>query len=138
MYSPPHALILFMDYFMPAVLCVAPACKNIVRDGGSRCEKHRKTAKKERVENRKITGRRNSKIYNTQRWKRLSIKKRTVTPFCENCEDHGVMKVADVVDHIVELEDGGEPYEWSNLKSLCHSCHNNKTADEARKRKREK
>lgn len=122
---------------MPSVLCVAPACKEIVRDGGSRCEKHRKKMTKERTENRKFYGgRRNSHIYDSARWRRLSIKKRTVNPFCEVCEKNGIMNSADVVDHIIEIEDGGGAFKWDNLMSMCHHHHNEKTQREKRKRQR--
>ena len=119
-----------------AVLCVAPSCKEIVRDSTSRCEKHKFTAKKDKNKLRELRGgRRNSKVYDSSRWRRLSNKKRTVTPFCEMCEVDGVTLVADVTDHIIEIEDGGNQYEWDNLMSLCHTCHNQKTADEKRKRR---
>lgn len=117
------------------VLCVAPACREVVRDGHSRCEKHRKATRTQKVQVRKASGgRRNSHIYDTQRWKRLSKKKRTVTPFCEMCDAEGVTTVADVVDHIQEIEDGGDPYKWDNLMSLCHHHHNGKTAKVKRER----
>jgi hypothetical protein len=113
---------------MIPVLCSAPACKTIVRDGHARCELHRKTQKthanKVRAEQRKEQSREKSFIYNTAAWKRLSIKKRTVDPFCEDCLERSpvVYKQADVVDHIV----------------LCHSCHARKTANEKNRRKSEK
>ncbi len=120
---------------MAGILCVAPACRIVVRDGTSRCEKHTKVARKVKVELRSFSGVANSKIYNSSRWRRLSKKKRTVTPFCEDCEDLGVTTLADVVDHIVEINDDKTlAYTWSNLKSLCHGCHNTKTATEKRKR----
>jgi 5-methylcytosine-specific restriction endonuclease McrA len=31
------------------------------------------------------------------------------------------------VDHIVGLRDGGEPFELTNLQTLCGSCHGKKT-----------
>lgn len=124
---------------MIPVMCSAPSCNVIVRDGNARCEKHRKQQKtestKRRNEQRKEQSRENSFIYNTAAWSRLSKKKRTVDPFCEQCLEDGRYEQADVVDHIVELKDGGKPYEWSNFRSLCHRCHNVKTAAEKRKRK---
>lgn len=120
-------------------MCVAPACREIVRDGSSRCEIHKKQQKKvstaRRNEQRKEQSKENTFIYNTAAWSRLSKKKRTVDPFCEQCLEDGRYKQADVVDHIMELKDGGKPYEWSNLRSLCHGCHARKTADEKNKRK---
>jgi 5-methylcytosine-specific restriction endonuclease McrA len=38
------------------------------------------------------------------------------------------------VDHIIELKDGGAPLSEDNAMSLCARCHNQKTADEKRKR----
>jgi 5-methylcytosine-specific restriction endonuclease McrA len=32
-----------------------------------------------------------------------------------------------VVDHIIPLKDGGEPFSFSNLQSLCHMHHGQKT-----------
>jgi len=32
------------------------------------------------------------------------------------------------VDHIVEIQDGGEEFDLANLRSLCHRCHARKTA----------
>ena len=118
------------------VLCTAPACKEIVRDGTSKCEKHKRKQTKESNKLRKVNGgRRNAKVYDSVRWRNLSKKKRQNTPFCEMCDEEGVTTVADVVDHIVEIEDGGDPFAWDNLMSLCHGHHNSKTAKEKRKRR---
>ena len=45
--------------------------------------------------------------------------------FCAHCERRPSRLF---VDHIVELKDGGEPLEQSNLEPLCGSCHSLKTA----------
>lgn len=34
----------------------------------------------------------------------------------------------DVLDHIIELKDGGAPFDEDNVQSLCHRHHNKKTA----------
>jgi 5-methylcytosine-specific restriction endonuclease McrA len=31
------------------------------------------------------------------------------------------------VDHIKALADGGEPFDFDNLRSLCHACHSRVT-----------
>ncbi len=126
-----------------AVLCVSPSCKTIVRDGGARCEKHRTKPKKlqrDIVVHRKhkdqvFTGV-NASVYNSARWKRLRNKKLVMSPYCEHCEDAKVPEViAQVVDHIVEIRDNKKlTYSMGNLQSLCHQCHNTKTAVEQRKR----
>lgn len=38
---------------------------------------------------------------------------------CQRCGRRGRMEV----HHKVALADGGEPYELSNLETLCRSCH---------------
>ena len=39
------------------------------------------------------------------------------------------------VDHLVPLEDGGDPWSESNLQALCRGCHIAKTAAENRARR---
>lgn len=49
---------------------------------------------------------------------------------CVMCKAEGVIKQAELVDHIKPIMDGGEVFDWDNLQSLCHSHHNSKTAKE--------
>lgn len=128
---------------MPRILCIHPSCKTVVEyeEGNrqTRCEKHAKNNKRkprEIPDHQRLNGGKGSHIYSTQRWRRLSKKKRAVNPFCEDCELDGVMNPCDIVDHVVEIKDGGEPFLWSNLRSLCHAHHNAKTAKERERRKR--
>lgn len=46
----------------------------------------------------------------------------------------GRTEPAVIVDHVKEIADGGDPYDWDNLQSLCLPCHNRKTAAERRRR----
>jgi 5-methylcytosine-specific restriction endonuclease McrA len=126
-----------------AKLCCYPSCTEIVRDGLSgRCLKHRKAGKtiQGKSTSTKIYKDKESRhsanrhIYDSARWRRVSLKKRTMTPFCEHCEDEGIIKVADLVDHIQEISDGGNPFQTSNLMSLCYQHHAQKTANEVRNR----
>lgn len=45
---------------------------------------------------------------------------------CRNCGKYGRLEV----DHILPLEDGGAPYDESNLQALCRRCHFAKTRAE--------
>ncbi|CAH7477098.1 putative enzyme [Vibrio chagasii] len=126
------------------VKCVAPSCNEIIRDGsGSRCPAHTTSQSRHKARQKRTNELRNAahglkhhKIYDTARWKRLSIKKRTIDPFCEDCWDNGTEKQADLVDHIVEISDDIEKaYLYTNLRSLCYGCHARKTADEQQRRK---
>lgn len=73
-------------------------------------------------------------FYNTPAWKKCRKAFRAANPLCKSCEQRGRIVSADVVDHIVERRDGGADLDWSNLQSLCHACHNAKSADERRQR----
>ncbi len=51
-------------------------------------------------------------------------------PLCRMCG-----RLADLVDHIVPIMDGGAVLDEENLQSLCTACHARKTqADLARRR----
>lgn len=54
-------------------------------------------------------------------------------PLCAHCEQAGRVTLADEVDHIVPLIEGGADDE-SNFQSLCSPCHKVKTAREASRR----
>lgn len=50
---------------------------------------------------------------------------------CQDCGRSGTRLFA---DHIVELKDGGAPFDESNGQALCGSCHSTKSAAERRHR----
>lgn len=62
-------------------------------------------------------------------WERLRSRKIRTNPLCEECERQGLVVPAQDVDHIVPFEGRADPkrLDWSNLQSLCRSCHNRKT-----------
>lgn len=141
--------ILFGGLMARGIMCEC-GCKSIITEINpktnrifSKCEKSRKeytktsSARRKQNRNEGMDHARNksgSLIYDTRAWRRLSDKKRTVNPFCERCLKEGRHVVAKIVDHKVEIKDGGKPYEWSNLESMCYQCHNTKTQDEKDKR----
>lgn len=57
-------------------------------------------------------------------------------PLCEQCERDGKSTPAELVDHIVELIDGGDSMAEDNLQALCRKCHAKKTRREEQKRRR--
>lgn len=63
-------------------------------------------------------------FYWSAKWRRLRDWYRALHPLCEECEKRGLTVQADLVDHILSIEEGGDPMAVSNLRSLCHSCHN--------------
>lgn len=78
----------------------------------------------------------NSKFYNSKQWRELRAMYIKEKPLCEWCNEEGVVKGADVVDHIKEIRDGGERLDQENLMSMCHMHHNQKTNWERQKRRK--
>ncbi|MFR0693460.1 HNH endonuclease signature motif containing protein [Enterobacterales bacterium AE_CKDN230030158-1A_HGKHYDSX7] len=70
-------------------------------------------------------------VYQSTRWANLSAKLRREVGQCEKCgRSDGCL----YVDHVVELRDGGHPWDRSNLQVLCASCHSLKTQAVAKDR----
>ncbi|WP_082407286.1 HNH endonuclease signature motif containing protein [Mesorhizobium sp. 1M-11] len=66
--------------------------------------------------------------YNTTAWRDLRQAKLSSQPLCEVCLRREVVEVANTVDHIVRINDGGEPFPpLAGLMSLCPACHQHKT-----------
>ena len=70
---------------------------------------------------------RHKNIYNTARWQRLRLAKLRDCPLCEYCPPNR-RRPATEVDHFRAISDGGDPFDWNNLRSVCHECHSQKTA----------
>lgn len=71
-----------------------------------------------------------------RRWDKISSQRRKKEPLCRLCLSAGVIMPAEIVDHIVPLEDGGSNEE-SNLMPLCKRCHDSvKTPADRRQRRR--
>ena len=63
------------------------------------------------------------RFWDIKDWKVLRVQAlRRDGGICVNCGAE-----ATEVDHIVEIQDGGEEFDLSNLRSLCHACHVAKT-----------
>lgn len=45
---------------------------------------------------------------------------------CVECGDP-----SQVVDHIVPINQGGDPWSVDNMQAMCHACHNRKSGKEA-------
>jgi len=58
--------------------------------------------------------------YSHPRWHKLRDLYRKAHPRCVTC---GTTKNIHI-DHIKEIRDGGNPWDWNNLQSLCASHHN--------------
>jgi hypothetical protein len=69
-------------------------------------------------------------FYSGMEWRRTSLAFRELHPLCAEHEARGMIRQADLVDHIEEREAliarGEDPYDFKYLRSLCHACHNRK------------
>lgn len=70
------------------------------------------------------------KLINSGRWKKLRADKLTANPICEECETKGLSTPATEVHHLTEVESVPTAeameqlmFDYSNLESVCHSCH---------------
>lgn len=68
-------------------------------------------------------------FYQSKEWQAVRLIVLQSNPFCVMCD-----KPATVVDHIIEIEDGGARLDLKNLQGLCAYHHANKTALERNKR----
>lgn len=59
-------------------------------------------------------------------------------PLCEVCLEKDKFTEAVEVDHKIPLEQGGAPYDPSNLQSICKRCHGAKTGKENSERMKAK
>lgn len=96
------------------------------RHGQKRVEEGRKANQREYNRTRR-TG---AKFYSTSRWRKVRKRYHNSNPLCVECKKSGYVVVADVVDHIQPIKNGGLELSIENLQSLCHMHHNQKTARE--------
>lgn len=112
--------------------------KKIVQ--GNTCECVKATRKEYNKNVRYNKDKEYSTFYNSMHWKRMSSYIRCkYNGFCLVCYiKYKVLKVADVVHHIVEIkEDYSKRLEEDNLVTLCHSCHNILHSNYTEKEKKE-
>lgn len=65
-----------------------------------------------------------AEFYSSSRWRKLSERKRRADPLCEKCLGQDKTTAATEVHHIVGVDESESlRYEWSNLMSVCKSCH---------------
>lgn len=71
---------------------------------------------------------RSDALYHTARWTRMSKAWRATHPLCEECKKKGIIKAAEVTDHIIPFPVCGREgfFSTDNLQSLCEACNNEK------------
>lgn len=125
--------------------CKEPGCTNLVYKKAARgfCVRHLRETRAcrppgYRRRNMSDEDKARDRFYSTQDWARLRSRFIHRNPLCCKCLDRGIVRAADVVDHIIEIKDDPtRRLDDQNLQPLCHRCHNAKTQDERRRRDRE-
>lgn len=73
----------------------------------------------------------NQDFYNTREWKdKLRKQFISANPFCIECKKFNDITLANVVDHIIPIEQGGAKRDDRNYQSLCNYHHNVKRGKE--------
>ena len=115
--------------------CKRPGCPATTRNSNGYCDKCQGYGQQYKASQR--ASRRTystDKFHSSAQWQRFRNWYRRRNPLCEWCLREGKVMPVQVVDHIKELRDGGEPLSESNVQSLCRACHNKKTAQTRRDR----
>ena len=68
-----------------------------------------------------------SKFYNSYKWRKFRKNYIMNNPVCVMCEREGIIREADVVDHIIPIRQGGKRFDKNNLQSLCKRHHDVKS-----------
>jgi len=100
---------------MPTRLCSEPSCPEPAHYRG-RCATHART-------NERTVKRAGLRIYSTSKWQNTRRRYLFLHPLCE-C---GCGRISEDVHHRVDLDDDGDPWAFSNLEALSHSCHSRTT-----------
>jgi len=77
---------------------------------------------------------RSREIYNSAKWKRLRVAFLRAHPWCNHCPPTSWTPATEV-DHVLPIEDGGDPWDENNLRPLCRYHHAAKTAEDVKLRR---
>ena len=121
-------------------LCAAPGCRvriEIGADAPSRCSAHALPPRPKGHGNRRpVEDRRGSARQRgySPAWDRLAKAFLRANPLCALCSHDHRPVAAELVDHVTPIREAPDRiYDYSNLQSLCRSCHARKTHAETRR-----
>ena len=110
--------------------CSCAMCPELALLGGQRCEKHEQEAAALRFKQNQQRQSTDSRaaykaFYHSTGWRKTRAYWLNQEPLCRSCQ-----RPAEMVDHIVPIHEGGDPWDLNNLQSLCNSCHARKRGKE--------
>ena len=88
------------------------------------CKKKKNNQYKKNIRANPLT---TDSFYSCKTWRAVRATHLRSEPLCRACSSKGLTVIANIVDHIMPIKQGGEKYDSSNLQSLCTSCHNRKS-----------
>jgi 5-methylcytosine-specific restriction enzyme A len=107
---------------MPTRLCLEPRCPNPSTYKG-RCREHARS-------NEQAINRAGRNIYSTAKWKHTREAVLHDQPLCPGLPGEPCGEIAVDVHHIVDLDQGGNPWARANLLGLCKHHHGRITRQE--------
>ena len=113
--------------------CKVPGCPGLTKT--KYCDKHshleqQEKKKRQAYYNKNLRNAESQQFYESPEWRKLRALHLKRNPLCEKCFVNGRITPAVIVDHKVEIKDGGGKLDAENLTSMCRACHNKKTAQE--------
>jgi 5-methylcytosine-specific restriction enzyme A len=63
------------------------------------------------------------RLYHTKRWERIRRLQLQKEPLCRMCKANGIVREANVADHIVPHRGDPKLFWFGELQSLCPGCH---------------
>lgn len=109
----------------PPKYCAAFPCFYLAEGGSAYCHRHQRARQPKETD----------PFYLSVQWRKFRDWYITRHPVCEMCEKVERLTRAVMIDHIVELKDGGIQISEANVQALCWKCHGIKTANEKNHRK---
>ena len=110
---------------------LCPKCKHLIENTEKYCKKcaeeYKQDKRKDYIEyNNTKRDKKSSKFYSSREWKLVrDIVRERDNNLCRVCLSNKMVKGADMVHHIEELQDNyNRRVDTSNLVSLCSTCHN--------------
>ena len=108
----------------PRKPCSQPMCPELVEVGTSYCAKHQRAQREQENAERPVYS---NRLYG-RRWRKARAAFLSRNPLCAEHQRRGLIKGADVVDHI-KRHKGDALLFWDvrNWQPLCTECHTAKT-----------
>ena len=107
--------------------CGYSGCKEITRERYCHRHKPQEQAVKADYEQRYVKRGSRDPRYQSPRWRKARKDYKGKHQLCEDCLDDDRIVSMRIVDHIVEVKDGGDFWDPRNFRSLCAEHHNRKT-----------